>query len=787
VLLLALPAVAQDGYRVPPEALAQAALAAPPPSISIAPGGRHLILVEREAMPDIAQLARPVLGLAGIRIDPRRNSRQDTGARAHAMRLCAVADGGERRIELPASADVSGPVWTADGARFAFTNATDDGLEVWVGEVGTAVVRRLDGIRVTDVLGAPLDWMPDSRQLLLRLWPGGEAPAAPVVPSGPNVQETVGRTAPVRTFQDLLRTPHDAALFEHHARSRLAVVDPDTGAVRALGAAALNAGAEPSPDGRHVLVTRIVQPFSYLVTAQAFPRQVVVLDLDGNEVEKVAELPLADAVPIGGVPTGRRGIRWIPTEPDSLCWVEALDGGDEKTPAEHRDQVFVRRLLTRMAPEPWFRTAYRFGSLVFDETGELALATTRDRERRWTRTWKVLPRARDRAPELLDERSQNDAYGDPGTPVTKLSPSGQQVIVRSGNAVFLRGSGASPEGDRPFLRRLDLDTGQQTELFRCPPGRYETVAALLADDATQLLVSRESPTEAPQLIVRDAAGERQLTRYVDAQQELVRGIGRQLLRYRRADGVELSATLYTPPGHRPGEALPTLVWAYPREFVSRDTAGQVRGSPHRYQRLSGTSPLLMLLAGYAVLDDAAMPIVGPKESANDDFVEQLVQDAAAAIAAGAAAGAVDPERCAVGGHSYGAFMTANLLAHSDLFRAGIARSGAYNRTLTPFGFQNERRTYWEAPEIYHGMSPFMHAPRIDEPLLMIHGEMDDNPGTFPVQSQRLYHAIQGHGGTARLVMLPFESHGYRARESVLHVLAESVAWLDRHLKSAGPR
>ena len=781
-LTLCVLAPAQDFYRRPHGEVDRAATAAPPPSRNVSPDGRFVLELYREALPELAQLARPMLPLAGIRIDPQRHARQQTRGRTHRIRVVTALDGTARDVFLPKSADVGSLTWAADGRRFAFVNSTSQGLELWLGDAESAKARRLGDRYLSNVLGAPLTWMPDQRRLLVRLWPmTAVAPSAPEVPLGPNIQRSDGKVAPVRTFQDLLRSPQDAALFEHHAQSQLALVDSKSGECRPIGTPALTTQASPSPDGRFLLVTRIVRPFSYLVTSWSFPREVRVIDLDGNEVYSIVDQPLADKVPIGGVVTGPRSVQWLPTLPNRLCWVEALDGGDPKAEVEHRDVVMLQNVPANDAPTQWFLTPYRFSRILFDGEGSLALASTRDRARRWTRTWRVDPSKPDQAPVLWHERAQRDAYGDKGRPLTKMLPSGRSVLAVHEGALFLRGSGATPKGDRPFLRRHELATGKETELFRCADGRYETVLKMLDDAGNRLLVSRESRLAPPNLFVIDSAGERQLTSYVDAQQELVQGIGRKLLNYERADGVPLSAQLFTPPGYREGTRLPTLVWAYPREFVSKKTAGQVRGSPYRYERLAGTSPLMLLLAGFAVLDDAAMPIVGPKESANDSFVQQLVAGAEAAIAAGAAEGVVDPKRCAIAGHSYGAFMTANLLAHSDLFRAGIARSGAYNRTLTPFGFQNERRTYWQAPEIYHAMSPFMHAHKINEPILLIHGERDNNSGTFPIQSQRLFHAIKGHGGLARLVMLPLESHGYRARESVLHVLAESIEWLRNHV------
>jgi dipeptidyl aminopeptidase/acylaminoacyl peptidase len=251
--------------------------------------------------------------------------------------------------------------------------------------------------------------------------------------------------------------------------------------------------------------------------------------------------------------------------------------------------------------------------------------------------------------------------------------------------------------------------------------------------------------------------------------------------------VDLSFTLYLPPDYKPGTRLPTMFYAYPLDYTEKEVAGQVQGSTQTFDMFRGASHLYFLLAGYAVMDNVAMPIVGPSLTAYDTYLEQLVADAKAAVEKGVAMGAVDPERIGVMGHSHGAMMTANLLAHSNMFRAGIARSGAYNKSLTAFGFQNERRTLWEALDTYIKVSPLFYANKIRDPILLIHGEADFNPGTVPLQSERLYEAIRGTGGTVRLVMLPFESHGYQARESIEHTLYEMLSWFDRNVKGVSPR
>ncbi|MEM7201458.1 MAG: prolyl oligopeptidase family serine peptidase [Planctomycetota bacterium] len=775
---------AQGGYKTPPKPLVDAATAPPSPSVSVSPDRASLVLVEQESMPSIATMARPILRLAGRRIDPATHGPQ-RGARGTSLTLVSIADGTQRPVRVPGDADLGRPIWAADGLRFAFTNTTNDAIQLWICDVETATARQIPNVALNSTLGTPVLWLPDHRRLVCRTVASKAAPPEPTrAPTGPNVQESSGHEAPVRTYQDLLQDPHDEALFAHYMTSQLVLVDADEDNVQPIGAPALVSSVRPSPDGTHLLVNAIQRPFSYMVSTWSFPRRIAVLDLRGNEVFRVADVPLAENVPIGGVMTGPRSVQWIPTEDHTLVWAEALDGGDPRAEAPHRDRLVTHEVGASVEPGEWTRLQHRFSGARWSADGSFSLVADYDRDDRRARTFWMGPRQTDVAPRLLIDVSTQDAYGDPGMPLTRTDARGQSVLHTVGDALMMSGRGASPEGDRPFVDIWDFNGDEKTRRFHCAQGAYEQVVAVLDDDAEELLVRRESPTEpANYFAVRRDGGSRALTRFTDPIAQLTAGVNKQLLKYERADGVPLSGTLYTPPGYDGSTRLPLLVWAYPREFTRAGDAGQVRGSPHRYTRLAKTSPLLLTLAGYAVLDGASMPIVGPTKTANDTFVEQLVGNAKAAIDAVAELGIADPQRAAIAGHSYGAFMTANLLAHSDLFRAGIARSGAYNRTLTPFGFQSEERTYWEAPELYFAMSPFMHAQKVDEPLLMIHGEVDNNSGTFPIQSQRMYHAIKGNGGTARLVMLPHESHGYRAKESVLHVLAETVAWLDRWVKA----
>ncbi|MBC8073516.1 MAG: S9 family peptidase, partial [Deltaproteobacteria bacterium] len=575
--------------------------------------------------------------------------------------------------------------------------------------------------------------------------------------------------------------------FEYFATGQLVVLgaSPEPEPPEPIGAPGIFHDVAVSPDGNYVLVERVRRPFSYAVPAELFGRVVEVWDRRGEVVATIADQDPAETIPIEGVRTGPRDVAWIPAEPASLVWIEATDDGDPRKPAAERDRI-MRAGAPFAAPIELARLRFRVVSVDSLADRGSALVTEYDRDRRWVTTWLTALDAPG-APVQLFDRSSRDDYGDPGRPVHTTLANGQRAVLVEGGAVWLDGDGASPSGERPFLDRFDLATRTKTRVHESPSDAHvEFVGFAGAPSAGAMVLRRESPSVAPNLELHDAAGTRALTRWPDPHPQL-QGVTKRLLKYTRGDGVELSGTLYLPPGEPPKAGWPLFVWAYPLEYSDKDTAGQVRAAPNRFVRITGTSPLPLLVAGYAVLDDAAMPVVGDPETMNDTLLAQLQDAASAAIDAAAAGAPIDRERVAVGGHSYGAFMTANLLAHTDLFRAGIARSGAYNRTLTPFGYQSERRTLWEARETYASVSPLMHAERIDEPLLIVHGEVDDNSGTFPMQSQRLFSAIRGTGGTARLVLLPAEAHGYVARENVLQLLAEEIDWLDAHVKNAAVR
>jgi dipeptidyl aminopeptidase/acylaminoacyl peptidase len=774
-------ALAQSvAYQQPPESIRAVLDAKPLPQRVIDPQGRTLAIAEYRRYPSIEQLARPFLRLAGLRVDPASNGPHRV---AHLQRLAlrALEDPAapERAVALPAEGDFYGFGFSPDGRRFTLLRRAASATELWVGDVATARMAAIPGIALQNIDNGGIDWM-DTDTLVARTVPArrGEPPAAGV-PTGPVVQESFGRKSPEPTFQDLLRSPRDVALYDHYATSELTRLDLASGARRTLAPAAVYAGVRAIGDGRHLLVERIAKPYSYAVTHQGFARDVLVVDREGRVVKELARVALRENVPVQGVVQGPRNYFSSLLGDGAVYWVEALDEGDPRRKVAHRDRLMKLAAPYDGAPVEVTRFAQRLVNVQHLEDGRL-LAADFDRDRVWVRRMLVDPSRPGAEPDVVFDLSARDRYNDPGTPLTRTTAQGSPLIMVRDGTVLFAGAGASESGDRPFLDRWNLASKTKERLFQAAETHYENVVRALDASGERFVTSRESAAEPPNLVLHDRGTTRALTAFTDPTPQ-VRAIHRELVRFKRKDGVDLSFWMYRPAGQKAGERRPAFIWAYPLEYTDPALAGQVAGSPNRFEQFAGSSPLFLVLEGYVVLNDATMPVVGTPEKVNDTFIEQITMNAEAAIAKADEMGVVDPTRVAVGGHSYGAFMTANLLAHTDLFKAGIARSGAYNRTLTPFGFQSERRTLWEASGAYTRLSPFMVADKLKEPILLIHGEADDNTGTYPEQSDRMFAALAGTGGNVRFVKLPAEAHGYAARESVGHTLWEMSTWLHKHL------
>src|SRR5437868_7157289 len=735
-------------YMKPPKEVVDAFDAPPLPAAILSPSKQVIALTYRRAYPTIAELSQPMLRLAGARVNPRTNGPQRT-ANIYAITLRKISDGAETKVMVPPQANLSNIHFSPDGAHISFLNTKPTGIELWLADTATGRARLVSGVdRLNATTGDPCDWLHDNKTLICQFVPNGRgpAPAEPMVPTGPNIQENVGKAAPAPTFEDMLKTAHDDDLFAYYFTSQIAAIDSTNGRKTLIGKPGIFDSVTPSPSGEYVLVTSIKRPFSHLIPLNGFPEDVEVWTRAGQLAKKIADLPSREGVPLTGVQIGPRGIHWRQDQQAVVVWAEALDGGDLKNKVPFRDKVMSLAAPFTEAPAEFVKTEWRYAGISFTEKG-VALLTESDRATRHVRTWVIAS-----APRKLWDRRQDAAYENPGTPVVRRDSGaggfgagggfggggGAGAIMQSGDYIFLTGQGSSPEGDRPFIDRLNLKTFETERLFRSDAKAYETVIAPLDDQAKTILTRYETPNDPPNYYIRDLSSNsrRAATEFKDPQPQL-RGVTHQFITYQRKDGVKLSATLYLPPGYKPGTRVPVIMWAYPREFGDPDSASQITGSANRFTIVSGYSHLFLLLSGYAIFDNPTMPIVGPGETANDHYVEQLVASAEAAIDKVVEMGVGDRNRIGVGGHSYGAFMTANLLAHSRLFRAGFAESGAYNRTPIPFGFQSERRTFWEVPQVYETMSPFFFADKIKDSIFLMHGEADDNSGTFPIQSERL--------------------------------------------------
>ena len=789
VLLVSSAVSAQTSYQTPPASIADLVNAPSTPAVTFSKDGSFMLLLERTESPSIEDLAQPELRIAGLRINPSTSGPSRAGGYTN-LKIKKTATGEEIQVTgLPSPAKMSGFTFSLDERYLAFTQTEAKGISLWVVDLSTNTAKALTGPILNQVLGNSMAWLADNSLLIKAVNPArGKVPSAPVAPAGPTIQETSGKAAPSRTYQDLLANPHDEALFAYFMDSQLMRITLD-GSSTAVGKPAMIKSMLLSPDKNYLLVESIQKPFSYLVPADRFPYTVEVWSNQGALLKTLAQLPLDEVRPTGfdATVSGIRNVNWRADAPATLYWAEAQDKGDPKIKVAERDIVF-----TLMAPftgekQKLVGTTLRFGGISWSDDSFALLSE------RWSasRTEKVSvfqPGVPSQAPRTIIERSSDDLYNDPGSPVLVDNAYGRKVLQRNENLVFMTSEGGSPEGSMPFLSTFNTSTKEQKILWRSQAPFYERVTKVLDKEGSQLITLKESTDMSPNywlVNTKKRVAPKQLTAFADPYPTL-KGIKKQLITYPRKDGLNLSAVLYTPEGYDPARdgRLPVLMWAYPREYKSAADAAQVRGSKYTFTRLSWGSPLYWVTRGYAVMDQTEMPIVGEGElEPNDFFIEQLVANAEAAINKVVEMGVGDRSRIAVGGHSYGAFMTANLLSHTQLFAAGIARSGAYNRTLTPFGFQYEQRSYWEAPEVYFNMSPFSFADQVKTPILLIHGEADNNSGTFPIQSERYYNALKGHGATTRLVLLPHESHGYAAKESILHTLWEMDNWLEKYVKN----
>jgi dipeptidyl aminopeptidase/acylaminoacyl peptidase len=752
-----------------------------------------MLFMYRDTYKTLDDLNQEEIRLAGLRINPITNI-SSTVTYTTNLKVRKLNGSTEVQVTgLPANPRISNITWSPDEKKIAFTHTSATSLELWVLDLTSNSCKKLSDLSLNANLGSPITWFKDGNSILVHALPKNRQPlinTKTTLPSGPVVSVSDGSKAQNRTYQDLLKNPTDEKNFETLSTSELYKVNLSGQAEKWMDAN-MYMGESISPDGKYILITTIERPFSYLVTYDRFPSREVVYDVNGKKVAEVNATPLLEVLPQGFMATyaGKRDFSWRSDEPATLMFVKALDNGDPEVKADFRDAVYLLKAPFDGPEQFLINTKQRFSGILWGDATH-AVAYDNWWNTRNTKTYFFDPSIGDKSMKILFDRNSDDKYADPGRMQTKPNEFGEYVLLLKGHEVYMFGDGFKPEGQFPFVQTVNLQTGAKKELYRSVyTDKVESLSSFIDPLKGTVLVRIESPTEFPNYYVRTISKPKakpaQITNFKNPFTALEK-VHKEVIKYKRSDGLELTGTLYLPAGYDRSkkEKLPMIMWAYPKEFKDKSSAGQTTTNPNQFTFPSYGSPIYWVTRGYVVLDNASFPIVGEGDTEpNDSFITQLVDNAKAAIDAVDALGYIDRSKVAVGGHSYGAFMTANLLTHSDLFACGVARSGAYNRTLTPFGFQSEERNYWEAQNVYNEMSPFMTAYKMNHPLLLVHGEADNNPGTFTLQSERYFNALKGLGKPARLVILPKESHGYVAKENILHLLWEQDRWFEMYLKS----
>lgn len=778
-------------YQKPPESILELAEAPLAPSIQMDSKGENIVFLYRSNFKTIEELSETEMRLGGLRINPVTNIGSRT--RFYIDLKVRIGKAGDVKSVsgLPEAGRYSNFSWSPNQKLMAFTNTTANSTELWMLDVMNASVKKLSDLPLNANMGSPFTWFKDSKSLLVNTIPSERSAlidTKEAIPTGPTISVSeAGVEAQNRTYQDLLKNKNDEYNFEQLALSNIYKIDID-GPSQLWKSADMYRSISFSPDGNYVMVTTIEKPFSYLVPYSRFPSKTIIYKANGDYVTTPLEVPLIEDLPKGFMAerTGKRNLDWRADKPATLVWTEALDGGDPANEVPFRDEIFEQDAPFNGKITSLLKTKDRYAGIYWGNN-QTALAIDYWWNTRNTRTYLFNPSNPDQEPKVIFDRNYQDRYSDPGSFVTTRNEYSEYVLDLDGNNGFLIGDGYSEKGKFPFIDEINLETKETKRLYQSTlTDKLEDISSALDVKKGEFIVRIESKNEYPNYYIRNIKkriGLIPLTQFENPFKSL-QDVKKEVIHYKREDGLDLSATLYLPTNYKEGAKYPMVMWAYPEEFKDKGSAGQTTSNPNEFTYPWYGSPIYWVTRGYVVLDDASFPIVGEgDDEPNDTFIPQLVSNAKAAIDAVDELGYIDREKVAVGGHSYGAFMTANLLSHSNLFAAGIARSGAYNRTLTPFGFQSEERNYWEAPEIYYQMSPFMHADTMKTPLLLIHGEADNNSGTYPLQSERYFNALKGLGAPVRLVMLPKESHGYAAKESILHMLWEQDQWLEEHVKN----
>ncbi len=775
----------QAQYKDPPKEILDILDKRLPPAVDFLSFDTISVEFGYDPLPPLSRIAEPYLGLAGIRFSSRLNG----ALRRRTYNLFAVVDYESNKRYIPGIDLEEGfrtYRFSPDNTKCALSVETEKGIVLYVIDIRKESHFQVPGLYINDAFGNDgFNWI-DNHNLMIATVPDnrGKAPEAPKIPSSPITDESYGETGLIVTYQNLLSNSHDISLFGFYFQAQAVLYNTESRNIRKIGKPGIYSSISVSPDSKYLLVTRIEKPYSYIFPYYYFPKSYEVWDADGKLVFTVHKQPLMDNLPQGGVPEGPRHISWQPHHDAMLYWAEALDGGNPENKADYRDRIIRLNAPFDQSPQEIAKTVHRFSGIEWSEQKDICIIKEFDRDRVWTVS--TLYDIGRNSSRILFDMSVFDRYNHPGELISIKTPRNENVFVHRNDALYFNNSrGATPEGNLPYIARYNISKGEMDILYRSKKDSFQLVLGFYGKDFSRIFISSEKPDIPTNYFIVDLGKDRarQVTFHENPYPQIT-NLKKELVSYERKDGVNLSGTLYYPLDYKDGERVPLIINAYPREYTDSSVAEQVSASPNRFIYFWGASTLYMTLHGYAVLDGAAIPIVGDPDTVNDTFIEQTVASVEAAVNYLDSKGIIDPDRVGITGHSYGAFMVATVLGNSDICSAGVARSGAYNRTLTPFGFQGERRSLWEALDFYVKISPFMYADSIKKPILFIHGEKDSNPGTHLVQTERMFQAVKGTGGIARMVILPYEEHGYYAKESVKHVLAEMVEWFDKYLKQS---
>ena len=774
---------AETGYKLPADEIVKIYDTQRNPYIQFIQFDNFGLEISYQLHQTLEQLAEPSLKLAGEKFSKRLNSQMENYPICK-INIFDLNNKSRIPIQLPNNAKIRNILVSNDNRKAALLNETKNGVQLIIADLKNGECKIHSDFLINDIFeDGIICWMNDNKNILLKIIPEDREnePTKPVVPESPVIEETYGKKSITRTYQNLLQDKHDEALFDHYFTSQIISLNTENRKIKKIGNPAIYNEVKSSPDNEYLYIEWIHKPYSYMFPYYRFPKEFEIWDIDGKLVRSLLFRPLQDEIPIGGTYTGPRKFMWQPLKDASLIWVEALDEGNPENKVEHRDKIMRLSSPQTKKVEELFRTEHRFSSINWSEEKDEFIYYEYDRDKLWKKGWLFEVGGKTK---LIYDLSTRDKYNDPGKLVQRKTEHGENVFVKDGDCVYYKNNtGATPRGNFPYLAKFNLITKEKNILFRSQKDIYETFQSFIDENLNKIFIRSENQNNPPNYFLVDIeSGKREeITNYPNNFQNLTK-LKKEMVTYTRKDGIPLSGELYLPADYKEGDRLPLVINAYPQEFADSSTAGQITTTSNRFSRFSGASVRYFALEGYAVLTKASIPIVGDPQTVNETFIEQTINSVEAAIKYLDERGVIDPNRVGITGHSYGAFMVANVIAHSNLCAAGIAKSGAYNRTLTPFGFQSERRTFWIAKDFYLEVSPFAHAEMINEPLLLIHGDDDPNSGTYPMQSKRFYQALKGNGGTAKLVILPHEGHSYQARKSELHVLSEMIEWFDRFVK-----